>query len=191
MNKFSKILVCILGMALVLSLAGCGNPDGEGANVVKTGSGGAETQEAEAPKQGTRENPLPVGSTAKIGSWEVTLNSVNLDATAAIKKANEFNEAPPAGSKYVMANITAKYIGEESGTFWADMSYKFYGSGGNTFDTASVVVDKSIADAGETFPDASVTGNLAFQVPADQLEGGAIILEESFTSESRTFFAVK
>lgn len=191
MNKYSKALICILGMALAFGLVACSDPDGEGATVVSEGSGAGESQEAEAPKQGTRENPLPVGSTAKIGSWEVTLVSVNLDADAAVKKANEFNEAPADGNKYVMANVTAKYVGEDSGTFWADMSYKFYGSGGNTFDSASVSVDNSITDAGETFPDASVAGNLVFEVPVDQLEGGAIIFEETFTDGSRTFFAVK
>ena len=190
MSKIGKLTMLVLGLVLVLGIAGCSNPDGEGAKVVDC-SASAATKPAEPAKQGTRENPLPLGTTAKIGDWDVTVTKVNTDAGAVVKKANEFNEAAKSGNKYVVATAKAKYTGTESGTFWVDMSAKFYGSGGNTFDTASVVLPNPIADTGETFPGAEVTGDMVFEVPANQIDGGAIIIEASFIDGSRTFWAVK
>ncbi|MBE0418320.1 MAG: hypothetical protein IBX63_11200, partial [Coriobacteriia bacterium] len=92
---------------------------------------------------------------------------------------------------YVLVSVDAKYVGDDSGTFWTDMISKFIGSGGNTFDKASVVLDKPIDDTGETFPGASVSGNLAFEVASDQLEGGAIIMEELSFDDTRVFFAIE
>ncbi|MGB4442142.1 MAG: hypothetical protein WBJ62_07960 [Coriobacteriia bacterium] len=195
----SAILIFMLALLVVVAAAGCSSSDGTGAEVV-TGDAADETAEepeapAEADAPGTRTNPLPVGTTAKVGDWEVTVTAVNKNANDAVAAANQFNEPPVEGSQYVLATVSAKYVGEESGTFWVDMSYKFYGSGGNTFDSGGqsmAVPPNALSDAGETFPDASVSGDMVFEVPSDQIEGGAIIMESSFSMEdTRVFFALQ
>lgn len=189
------MLVVMLALLVVVGVAGCGSSDGTGAEVVSGDSPQQETEAAaEADAPGTRTNPLPVGTTAKVGDWEVTVTAVNTNANDAIAAANQFNDPPVAGSQFVLVTVDAKYAGEESGTFWVDMSYKFYGSGGNTFDSGGqsmVVPPNPLSDAGETFPGAAVSGNMVFEVPTDQIEGGAIIMEGSFSfDDTRVFFAL-
>jgi len=206
------ILGILLALLLVFGVA-CtgGSADGEGADVVtdseeadaateevaETESDDAATEgvaetESDDAVVGTRQNPLAVGTTARVGDWEVKVTEVNLSADAAIAAENQFNDPPADGSVYILVGLEASYAGEESGTFWVDMMYSYYGSGGNTFDSAMAVEPNSISDAGETFPGASVTGNLVFEVPIDQVSGGALILEESFSfDETRVFFAVE
>lgn len=200
MRRRILAVLVVLGLLLVLGVAGCNSADGTGAEVVSDESEDASVDEAEPASEeadaiGTRQNPLPVGTTAKVGSWEVAVTEVNTNANDVVAQANTFNEPPVEGSQYVLVTVNAKYVGDESGTFWVDMSYKFYGSGGNTFDSGGesmAVAPNPISDAGETFPDASISGNIVFEVPADQLEGGAIIMEESLSfDDTRTFFAIQ
>lgn len=141
---------------------------------------------------GTREKPIPLGASARVGDWDVTVMKVADNANSAVNKANEFNEKPAAGNQYVMVTVQAKYVGDKSGTFWADSTVKFYGSSGNTFDTASVVAPNQLSDTGETFPNAAVEGNLVFAVPSAQIAGGSVIIEPSFSMDDngRAFFAL-
>lgn len=197
-----KIRMASSWMALLLVATGCTGPaDGSGGTVIeKDQPAAAQPDETadESPlaeeevKPGMREDPLPVGSTALIGDWEVSVVSVNTDAGKDVARANEFNDPAPDGSRFVLVNLEGKYTGNESGTFWTDVSYKILGSKGNTFETfdASVVSPNPIMDTSEAFPGATVSGDFVVAVPVDQIEGGAIILEEVWGG-SRTFFALQ
>lgn len=191
-GKRIALLLVIVALLASFMMVGCSSADGSGAEVVTGESGTAPAEGDGEAAAGTREAPLALGTTAKVGDWEVTVTEFNPDAAALLKQENQFNEDPAAGNVQVMVGIKAKYVGAESGTFWTDMSYKFYGPGGNTFDSAFLVTPNDITDTGETFPNAEVAGNLTFEVPADQVEGGSLILESAFSMEdTRTFFAVK
>ena len=117
---------------------------------------------------------------------------VNTNAAKVVAEENEFNDPPEAGFNYVLWEIDATYVGEESGTLWLDTSWKVVGADGNSFDNSCGVIPDSISDAGETFSGASVSGSECKSVEAAQLEG-ATILVEAFLSldDDRTFFALK
>jgi hypothetical protein len=51
------------------------------------------------------------GSAITQGDWTVTINSVNLDATDELLADNMLNDAPDAGSLYILVNMTAAYNG--------------------------------------------------------------------------------
>ncbi len=63
---------------------------------------------------GTRENPAAIGSTVKGNEWTVVINSVTLNATDAVLAANQFNDAPDAGTEYILVNYTATYTGSDA-----------------------------------------------------------------------------
>lgn len=152
----------------------------------------ATTTTTAAADVGTRENPIPLGQEAQIGDWKVKVTGATPNANQAIADANQFNDPPAAGQQYVLVEVAGTYTGQTSGTFWADISYKYVGSGGNTYDQGFAVAPNPISDAGEVFPDASVSGNLVFAVDSDQVSGGTLALEESFSfDETRLFFAVE
>lgn len=139
---------------------------------------------------GTRENPAPFGSTARIGDWEVTPVSVDTDAESRVLAANMFNSPADNGFRYVIINVSATYVGEESGSPFWDLSWKLLGNRGNTFDGRCGVIPDALRDGGETFPGGVVTGNICIAAPEDQLAESAVIVEGLFQRESRTFFAI-
>lgn len=208
MKKLTIILI-----ATGLALTGCQveDPDGEGAQIVDRTTAEPEASEPavdesspsdepsptpEEAAPGTRTNPLPLNTTARIGDWEVTILSVTKDANEQVMAENQFNDPPAEGRQFVMAEVEATYVGEDSGTFWVDMSDKYYGASGNTFGSSMEdscgVIPNGMSDQGETFPDGTVTGNLCWSVPTDQIDGGAIIVEASFSMDSdRVFFAIE
>lgn len=144
---------------------------------------------------GTRDNPLPIGTTITMGDWELSVTDVNLDAAEEIQAENEFNDPPADGRQFVMWEIEATYTGDDSGEPWLDFSWGVVGSAGNTFDGGGMedycgVIPNDIMEAGETFPGGTVTGNVCYSVPSDQVDGSTIRIEESFSfDDTRAFYA--
>ena len=138
---------------------------------------------------GTRENPIPLGQEAQVGDWKITVTGATLDASDLATDATY--EPLEAGSQVVLIDLAATYIGEESGAIMMDMTYKFVGSGGNTYEWLPVGLDGDITDEGEVFPGASVSGYLSFAVASDQVSGGTLSLEEFSFEGERVFFAVE
>ena len=210
MRKFT-VTIALVGLVL----AGCdaGPADGAGGTIVEPGTTPEASQDApdsdagtsENPSTaddagsdaesalGTRGNPAPIGTTAVIGDWDVTIIEVDRDGTAAVLAENQFNDGPDEGRSFVLWAIEAVYNGQESGTAWIDLNWKIVGSAGNSFgsgmDDYCGVIPDSVNDAGETFPGGTVSGNVCVSADTDQLDGGTILVEEFFGG-SRTFFAI-
>lgn len=204
---------------LALLIAACGESpaDGSGATIVEEDAetepveeyGETEQEEAveeEEPETeeetdtdvafGTRDNPLDLGTAIQMGDWTFSITDVNLDATDEVLAENQFNDPPADGRQFVMFNVDATYEGEESGTAWMDFSMAIVGGKGNTFSSGSDdrcgVIPDGLRDHGETFPGGSVSGNVCFSVPADQLDGATIRVEESFSfDDSRAFYTLQ
>lgn len=141
--------------------------------------------------QGTRENPYPLGSVITDGDWQVTVNSVTPDATDAVAAENPYNEAPPAGSQYLLANVTVTYIGTDpqGETPYATISYVTAdGNTLNSYDSVTVVPD-SLDTLSPLFQGASTTGNIAFTVPSATATQGTLAVEPAMFSD-KVFVAV-
>jgi len=202
-----------IGIAAVVAVAALatmaeGSSSGDGDTIVESSddsaaedsaeSDSAGSEEAEGDDSGgddsgvgTRGNPAPLGSVARVGDWEISVVEVNQDAAAVVAEENEFNDPPEDGFNFVLWNIEAEYVGEESGTLWVDTSWKVVGSDGNTFDESCGVIPDSVSDVGETFSGASIAGNDCVAVEASQLDGASILVEASFSfDDDRTFFAI-
>ncbi len=203
----TRILVTLVSILTGLALAGCGGgTQAPATGGEKEATSAPPVQEAtlaaaptEAPEPtaeaalGSRANPIPIGTPVEIGSWEVAVTQVNPDAADIVAAENEFNDAPAPGQSFVMIGLSGVYRGEESGTFWTDVSAKVLGNGGNTYSDRCGVIPNDISDAGETFAGASIEGSLCFKVDTAQLDGALLILEEflSFNDDSRKFFALQ
>jgi hypothetical protein len=149
---------------------------------------------APAPEQGTRENPLPVGSTATVGDdWEVTVTEVILNAND-IVAADEYND-PPNG-QYVQVKLAVTFLGavELEGTPGMDLTATIAGSDSrqyNDFDH-SVVVDGDLMDAPVLEPGGEFTGTFIIDVPPAALEGGHLFIDSTFAlnEEGRKYWAL-
>jgi hypothetical protein len=161
-----------------------------------TDDDGHDDTEAAAGALGTRDAPLELGTVIEMGEWTVAVTEVTLDATDAVMAENEFNDPPVEGRQFVLFRVEATYAGDDSGDPWLDFSWAIVGSGGNTFGGASFddycgVIPDALDERGETFPGGSVEGNVCVSAASDQLEGGTILVEETFSFEdTRAFYAL-
>jgi hypothetical protein len=144
------------------------------------------------PETGTLENPMPVGRVATVGPWSVRVVSVTPNATEAVMAENQFNEPPGEGEQFFMAAVEATYQGDESSTFWTDVSLKAVGQSNvayEAFEAGCGVIPDSIDNAGETFPGGTITGNTCWRIDRSDARSLVMIAEESFSLEgSRVFF---
>lgn len=149
----------------------------------------AEDPPAEEPGSsdlGTRDQPLPLGSSIATDEWQVTVNSFTADATAAVLAENQFNDPPADGHAYALANVTVTRVGADSGHTML-VSVDYITAGGNvlhSYDAMAVAPDSLGLE--ELFEGASVTGNVVFAIPAG--DAGVLRVEPGmFTDEA--FFA--
>lgn len=141
----------------------------------------------EAAEVGTRENPAPAGSTVVLSDisgeiYEITFGTATLDAGAIIAAENMFNDPADEGFQYILVPVTFKYVGEETGTPWLDVTFEFVSAAGTTHDgtTGIVVAPQPITDINELYPDASATGNVVLMVPSADIEKGALTVSQLF-----------
>lgn len=125
-----------------------------------------EPADEPAGEEGTRANPLPLGTEITSKDWRVTINSVTANANEEVMAANQFNEEPAPGTQYLLVNLTATYLGEDKGLD-GEVSVAFVNADGtvsNSYD-APVVGPEPMFGANELYKDASSTGNVVIQVP--------------------------
>ncbi len=126
--------------------------------------------------------------------WEVTLDPTDQDATDEVLAENPFNEIAE-GRTAAMVPVTLTYVGPEAGDPWLDLDFRFVGTDGNTYsagpDDFCGVIPNDLADRGEMFPGATVTGNVCHAVPDDVIDGGAWMVVLTFAwDDQRVFVSV-
>jgi len=145
---------------------------------------------------GSRDDPLPLGTELVIAdndqpTWEFTIADVDPDSEEAVLAANQFNDPPPEGYQYVTFTVDATYVGDETGSPWTDFRWLLVGSDGNSFRDGCGPIDNALRDQGETYPDGSVSGDVCIEASADQLDGGAIRVEPSFSfDDTAAYFEI-
>lgn len=122
---------------------------------------------------GSYANPYPVGADqATVDGWLIRVDSVIPDGTQAVLDENSFNEPPEAGRQYVIATITATYVGSGAERFDGNFRLRLrsldnaiYTAFGDRCGVTPNEWDEDIVvPSGQ-----SVTGNLCWSVPSDEL----------------------
>lgn len=168
-----SVVGTVVGVVVFFTVVANAFNDSFGSNEVSVSppsSASAAAQDAgesEAPTesaQGTRENPAAIGSTLTGDDWTAVVNSYTTDGNATVA-ADDFNDAPPAGSHYEIVNYTVTYTGDESGLAGEVVIDLVTSSGKviNSYDTFVSLPDSIGGD--ELFNGASSTGSQAFVVP--------------------------
>lgn len=141
----------------------------------------------------TETDALPLGQSAEVGDYTVTVTAVNLNANDALAQANEFNEPPT--NQYVTADISVVYNGSEEGDPWLDLYAVFAGTDARQYDESTC--EAATAAPGVDLPTLTKGGTAEYQVcmdvPAEATEGGTLFLEPSFTpaGEGRVTWALQ
>lgn len=195
------IAVIVIVLIVVISQMGGGKDSankntGAGPGTSEaTSSDGTENTPTPEPEieQGTRANPFPLGTPIVGKDWTVTINSVTLDATDAIIAENMFNEAPAEGNVYIMVNVTATYTGSDPDGDISTSTISYVTADGNTlesYNSGATVVPDALSSLQTIYEGASITGNIAFAVPADTAAQGVLAVTPAFL-EDKSFVAVQ
>lgn len=140
--------------------------------------------------RGDRAKPLAVGDAAKVGDYQVTVDSITPNATSQVQAANEYNE-PPAKGQYAMVTFTAVYNGTDEGSPSMDLSVVLSGSDKvqyPNYDCGAVVqTDDSTIEPGGT-----LEVSMCIDAPAEAITGGLIFVEStaSFDDTDRVYWKV-
>ncbi len=136
-----------------------------------------------APDVGTRENPIPRGSSAKLyGNWEVRVVNVIPNATSQVLAENRFNDPPAPGKQFFIATLEATYRGPGSSHFDGRYRLRALGPSGvsySTFEDSCGVIPDRLPDP-EVFTGGTIRGNVCWQVTASDA-GALLMYDDPFT----------
>jgi plastocyanin len=140
---------------------------------------------------GTRENPIPLGQTARIHpDWEMTVVSVTPDATAFILGGDSFNEPPAEGQQFFLATVRLTYIGETSDEFYiSDLNAVGHSAVGyNQFDDYCGTIPDELPTR-ELFTGGTIEGNVCWSVATEDAD--SLVLYDNYgPSEERVYLSM-
>lgn len=119
--------------------------------------------------------PLAIGDAWNLGPFTVRLTRVDLNADATILAVNQFNEPAPAGSQFVLVDITFSNTSTEEAWVTSELWFELRDSLGKTHDSfGGRVLPSPLPIIDAVPPNSSVSGQLAFIVSSDAIEGATI-----------------
>ena len=201
MSRRKKIVAALLATTVIgIAAVGCGGEqpakvsDEGTSNVVKEQADDVVVEEAESTddlvveEAESTDTTASLGDTVEVGDWSVTVTEVALNADAAIRKANMFNEKPRG--QYVLVSYDATYNGaERTADAWMDLTWTLTGNDGKVLDESSQVTpaeDKSAPT--EARRDGTVSIQAVFDVKPRVLRD-SILSVEGYDADFNTVYA--
>lgn len=137
---------------------------------------------ADVAPTGTLENPFPLGTMVHddFQEWDITINSVTLNANAMVQETGYVSPFEPA-SQYILVNATFTYTGEGD-TYPPDNFIWYVTASGDKWVPASTAEAPDPVPETQVSTGQSVTGNIVISVPPTEVsaEGGAISVPRGF-----------
>ncbi len=140
---------------------------------------------------GTRDNPIPVGQTAKLDDdWELTVLSVEPDATAAVMAESSYNDPPVAGHQFFVVTVRVTYTGPSSEQFWGS-DLRAVGASAvayESYDDSCGTIPNELASR-ELFTGGTIEGNVCWSV--DTADADSLVMYDgSQYPDERIFFSL-
>jgi hypothetical protein len=130
---------------------------------------------------GTQSDPVTLGTAiSMVNGYDLAINSYTPNADSAVKAAGEFNDVAPAGSQYVLLNVTVTNNGTEDKRVPAfDIAFKAVGVSGKSYEVydCSAVVLEPAPIYDDLFKGKSATGNLCLIVDNADSEGLTVYVD--------------
>lgn len=157
-----------------------------------------ETDDSDGPTdvagdgEGTRDDPIPLGTTYEGSEWSFVVNTTEFNANDAVEDENMFNEPPESGNVWILINVTLTYTGDNPDGDTNYFGLEYITPGGNAISwTDHLVVEPDGFNWGETlYNGASKSGNIGFQVPLENVEDGVVALQLDY-SDDKVYFALR
>ena len=151
---------------------------------------------------GTREIPVPIGSTFEVNNgstdhWDITVLEITPDATQDVLAENPFNDAPEEGNQFLIVSVRATYLGAGSKNFNGLFRLRLRAGGGlgdvyTTFDDFCGVIPSAMDSYRDISARESVEGNVCWQVPTDDVDHLVMFLvSDDYLNETRFWFSLR
>lgn len=136
-----------------------------------------ETTEEPEAELGTRQNPGVVGEGEATFSFDddevaISLDEPTWDANAIVAEENQFNDPPADGNVHVLLPVTVGYAGPDSIVPWLEVDVVYLADNGRSYETTFGSIPNDLSDINDLYDGGEATGNLLFELPADQVETG-------------------
>ena len=142
------------------------NTDGGEPTITNPGGGSG----VPAGVTGTQDSPVPAGQIADIGGdWRMQVLDVIPDAGEVIAASDEFYDAPPAGTTYMLVKIALGYFGMEDPKVGFEPDLAVLGSANIALDNFCLAtVPDEVDFFNYVFSGGVLIGNACFIAPIDQ-----------------------
>jgi hypothetical protein len=144
----------------------------------------------------SQDAPLPVGATGVVGSLQVTVTAVTLDAGSEIMAAYPYNDPPASGNQFVMVTVTVTNTGSTPVTPWMALSFQALADSGtsyNEYDNGCGIIPNAAMNSGDLFAGGTATFNVCWQVPSADAESLVMFVDPLTTPDdsARAWFSLK
>ncbi len=195
MPKSALILLPLLLFGLAVS-AGCSQDAGVAATLAGHSASSASSAPAFAPVT-TQADPVSTGKPAStstsaasgngpsesdsrpaaIDGWTVEIIGIAPDADEAVAAHSEFNDPPQPGSHYVTVRLRVTRTAEAAAVFGESVYCSYIGGSGAEFAAAPEDILDDLREASAVKSGGSLTGDLVFEVPSTEIQGGRLAVE--------------
>jgi hypothetical protein len=195
----------VIGVALFATLGEASKESGSGTASNPAPNAQPSTSEASAASgepepaapASSADAPIPLGTPTEVAAgWEMTVNSANLNADAVITAENQF-ATPEAGTHFVLVNVTLANKSDKPSASAFDVKIAMLPPSGVAVDSSiscSVYAGESLDRMAQMQPGSVQTGNLCFEVKAEEIATSLLLGEPQFTMdeiEDQRFFAIQ
>lgn len=140
-----------------------------------------------------RDDPVPMGTEARVGDYAVTVLDVTPNADAMVAAANQFNDPPAEGRQFFIARVSITYVGADSGTPWINLSFRAVGNrnvGYSTGDDRCGVVPDGLSDTPELFEGGQIETNVCWSIETVDVDSLVMYAEQYFADGGRVWFSL-
>lgn len=193
--------ITAMGVALFATLGEASQEEGDDDDTEEVSNDDSNDDsndsDGEAPTIGADQaNPAPIGTTIEVAKdWDVTVDSVELDANATMAAVNTFN-TPADGEQFVLVKVTISNKSDSPGTPLGNVDLALLPESGVAVDSLSCFgeVPDRFDSMAQMQPGATASGNLCFSVTPEEAQTAVLLAEPTFTLdelEDQRFFAIK
>ena len=131
-----------------------------------------------AAKAGTRENPIPLGSSVSYPEWNVSVAGFTPDGNDLISSAASSNDPPDSEHVYVLVEVRGTYTGTGVDEMPHDLNYYLAGQSNRIYEVKAGLIYNGLYRHLRVLQGGTAAGTLAFMVPSNEVNSLLLIVAD-------------
>ena len=138
----------------------------------------ATPRSSRTPKTGTRENPIPLGSSVSYPEWNVSVSGFTPDGNDLIASTSPYNDPPDSEHVYVLVEVQGTYTGTGVGEMRHDLNYYLVGQSNRIYEIKAGLAYDGLYRHPRVLEGGTAAGTLAFMVPSGEVSSLLLIVAD-------------